>query len=99
MLLEIPRLPFASKEEEHASQAKIDLATIDGRNRGRLAPLTTTFTLMRSSDSSKVLLELNCSHPNAVASTGLQQTRERGSSDPTVIRSSPELIDFAGHER
>ncbi|MGH9959144.1 MAG: hypothetical protein ACREBC_18785 [Pyrinomonadaceae bacterium] len=37
-LLEIPRLPFVSKEEEHASQGKIDLASVDGRNGGRLAP-------------------------------------------------------------
>jgi hypothetical protein len=37
-LLDIPRLPFVSKEEEHASQVKIDLASVDGRNRGRLAP-------------------------------------------------------------
>ncbi len=36
-----------------------DTQAVDGRNGGRLAPLTTTFTLMRSSDSSKVLHELN----------------------------------------
>jgi hypothetical protein len=38
-----------------ALEGKIDLASVVGRNRGRLAPLTTTFTLMRSSDTSKVL--------------------------------------------
>jgi hypothetical protein len=41
---------------------------VGGRNRGRLASLTTTFTLMRSSDTSKVLHELNCSSLNPVAS-------------------------------
>ena len=30
MQLEIPRLPFVSKEEEHASQVKIDLASVEG---------------------------------------------------------------------
>jgi hypothetical protein len=68
-----PTTTFCLKGRGTRFKGKIDLATIDGRNRGRLAPLTTTFTLMRSSDTSKVLHELNCSSLNAVASVRFGQ--------------------------
>jgi hypothetical protein len=42
----LPTTTLFSQVEEHALQRKIDLASVDGRNRGRLAPVTATFTLI-----------------------------------------------------